>query len=66
MTVLVAGEPEETLSVAGEKLQVAAVGRLAQARVTVPPKLFVGTALTTAVTDEPAETVRADAEALKP
>ena len=66
VTVLVAGAPEVTPSVAGEKLQVAARGRLVQARVTLPLKLLVGTALTTAVADEPSVTDKADAETLKP
>ena len=66
VTVLVAGAPEATVKLAGEKVQVAASGRPLQASATVPLKLLVGTALTTAVAEEPAATVAAEVEALKP
>ncbi len=66
VTVLVAGAPEVTLSCAGEKVQVEAWGCAVQARATVPLKLFVGMALMTKVADEPAVTVSAEVEALKP
>jgi hypothetical protein len=66
VTVLVAGAPEVTVNDAGEKVQVAASGRVLHARATVPLKLLVGTALTTAVTDDPSVTVRLEADALKP
>lgn len=66
VTVLVAGAPATTVSCAGAKLQVAASGRPLQARATVPLKLLVGAALTTNVADDPAVTVLAEVEALKP
>jgi hypothetical protein len=66
VTVLVAGAEEETLSCAGEKVQLAARGRVVQARVTVPLKLLVGRALTVKVVEEPAVTVAADIEEEKP
>lgn len=66
VTVLGAGAPEVTVSCAGEKEHLAARGKLLQARVTVPLKLLVGTALTISGTEEPSETVMAGAEALKP
>ena len=66
VTVLVEGAPEVTVNCAGEKEHLAATGRPLQARVTVPLKLFVGTALITAVTDDPSATVRLEVEALNP
>ena len=66
VTVQVEGTPAETIACAGEKEHLAARGKLVQARATVPLKLLVGTALTTAVTDDPAATVRLEVEALKP
>ena len=66
VTVLVAGAPATTVSCAGAKEQVAASGRPLHARATVPLKLLVGTALTMAVADDPAVTVAAEVEALKP
>ena len=66
VTVLGAGAPEVTVSCAGEKEHLAARGKLLQARVTVPLKLLVGTALTISGTEEPSVTVMAGAEALKP
>ena len=66
VTVQVEGTPAETIACAGAKEHLAATGKLLQARETVPLKLLVGTALTTAVTDDPAATVRLEAEALKP
>ena len=67
VSVLVAGAPATTVNCAGEKVQVAASGRPAlQARATVPLKLLAGAALTIAVADEPAVTVAAEVEAVKP
>jgi hypothetical protein len=66
VTVLVEGAPEVTLNCAGENEHLAATGKLVQDRETVPLKLLVGTALTTAVTEDPSATVRLEAEALKP
>jgi hypothetical protein len=66
VTVLVAGTEEETLSCAGEKVQVAARGRVVQARVTDPLKLLVGRALIVKVAEEPSVTVAAEVEEEKP
>ena len=66
VTVVVAGAPEVTDTVAGEKKQVAATGRPEQRMFALPLKLLVGTRLTTAVVEEPAETVRAEVEVLMP
>lgn len=66
VTVLGAGAPEVTVSCAGEKEHLAATGKLLQARVTVPLKLLVGTALMMSGTEEPSVTAMAEVEALKP
>jgi hypothetical protein len=66
VTVVEAGAPDVTASVAGAKVQVAASGRPLQARVTLPLKLFVGTALTMSGMEEPSATVMTEVEALKP
>ena len=64
--MLAAAAVGETVSCDGVKLHVADVGSPEQAKVTVPVKLLVGTTLTVAWADVPAETVRAAVEALKP
>lgn len=66
VTVLVAGAPEVTLRLAGEKVQVEAWGKPVQVSATAPLKLLVGTALMTAVAEEPSLTVSVELEALKP
>jgi hypothetical protein len=66
VTVLVAGALAATVKDAGEKEHLAARGTVLHVRVTVPLKLLVGTALTTAVAEEPSATVRVEVEALKP
>ena len=64
--VAVAGAPAVTASDVGEKVQVAAWGKPLQASATVPLKLLAGAALTTNVADDPAATVAAELDALKP
>jgi len=66
VTVPVATAAADTLSCDGEKLQLAPEGRLPQARLTVPLKLFTGAMLIVACVDEPTETVAAPSDALKP
>ena len=66
VTVLSALVVLETETEAGEKLQVAEMGRPVQARATVPLKLKVGAMAMVAVVDDPAVTVSAPAEALRP
>ena len=66
VTVAVAGAPAVTANDVGEKVQVAAWGKPLQASATVPLKLFVGAALTMVVADDPAVTVAAELDALKP
>jgi len=58
--------PSDTASDVGEKVQVAAWGKPLHARATVPLKLLAGAALTTNVADDPAVTVAAELDALKP
>ena len=57
VSVVVAGAPAVTFSEAGENMHVAASGRRLQPGATGPLKLFVGAALITNVSDDPAATV---------
>jgi hypothetical protein len=66
VTVLVAGALAVTVSDAGEKTHFAASGSPVHDRATVPLKLLVGIALTTAVAEEPLATVMFVLDALNP